>query len=173
VNSVPSRMFLLFKRRRLGHTPKPISQVNVISVEPPFKEEEPVMGGPPRVLNSINSETRHSSVTPEEVSRKFRCGIETAKKKTIKKTTQRDIRRSLNPLHRWYRTYHPHLRRNQLNVSMSSDTLFAKVKSLQGNTCAHLCTTGKFTKMYPLPDKTVESVGGTLLDVLKKQYWCP
>jgi hypothetical protein len=146
-------------------TEKMISQVNVISVEPPFKEEEPVMGGPPRVINSINSETRHSSVTPEEVSRKFRCGIETAKK-TIEKTTQRGIRRSLNPLHRRYRTYHPDLHRNQLNVSMSSDTLFAKVKSLQGNTCAHLYTTGKFTKIYPLPDKTAESVGGTLLDVL-------
>jgi hypothetical protein len=72
-----------------------ISQVNVISVEPPFKEEEPVMKGPPRL---INSETRNSSVTPEEVSRKFRCGIKTAKK-TIEKTTQRGICRLLNSLH--------------------------------------------------------------------------
>jgi hypothetical protein len=49
---------------------------------------------------------------------------------------------------------------------MSSDTLFAKVKSLQGNTCAQLYTTGKYTRIMPLPDKTAEGIGGTLLDIL-------
>jgi hypothetical protein len=49
---------------------------------------------------------------------------------------------------------------------MSADTLFSKVKSLQGNTCAHLYTTGKYTRIYQLQDKTAESIGGTLLDVL-------
>jgi hypothetical protein len=49
---------------------------------------------------------------------------------------------------------------------MSSDTLFAKVKSLQGNTCAQLYTTGKYIRIMPLPDKTAEGIGYTLLDIL-------
>lgn len=103
---------------------------------------------PPRVIKSINSETQHNSVTAEEVSKKFRCGLDTAKR-TLEKTTQRGVQKSLNPLHRRYRSYHPDLHRNRLDLSMLSDTLFAKVKSLQGNMCAHLYTTGIYVQYTP------------------------
>ena len=146
-------------------TRRMISQVKVESVYPLDKENVEDTGTTPRVVRAINSETRHTTITAEEVSKKFRCGLETAKK-TLEKTTQRGVRTAINPLHRRYRTYHPDLHRNQLDVTMSSDTLFAKVKSLQGNTCAQLYTTGKYTRLFPLPDKSADSIGGTLLDVL-------
>jgi hypothetical protein len=117
------------------------------------------------VAGAVHSETRHTTFTAEEVSRKFRCGLETAKK-TPEKTTQRGLRTAINPLHQRYRTYHLDLHRNNLDVVMTSDTLFAKAKSLQGNTCAQLYTTGKYTRIMPLPDKTAEIMGGMLLDVL-------
>jgi hypothetical protein len=146
-------------------TERIIANVNVVSANhQESNDETPKEGDPPRKILSINSETRHTTITVEEVCQKFRCGIETAKK-TLQKTTQRGIRRSLNPLHRRYRTYHPDLHRNRLDVSFSSDTLFAKVKSLQGNSCAQLYTTGKYTKLYPMPDKTAASIGETILDV--------
>jgi hypothetical protein len=142
-----------------------IANVNVVSANHhESNAETPKEGDPPRRILSINSETRHTTITVEEVCKKFRCGIETAKK-TLQKTTQRGFRRSLSPLHRRYRTYHPDLHRNRLDVSFSSDTLFAKVKSLQGNSCAQLYTTVKYTKLYPMPDKTAVSIGETILDV--------
>jgi hypothetical protein len=142
-----------------------IANVNVVSANHhESNAETPKEGDPPRRILSINSETRHTTITVEEVCKKFRCGIKTAKK-TLQKTTQRDIRRSLNLLHRRYHTYHLDLHRNRLDVSFSSDTLFAKVKSFQGNSCAQLYTTGKYTKLYPMPDKTAVSIGETILDV--------
>ena len=149
-------------------TKRMISEVNMITVDPVEIVPTTVAHSYPRTIESINavtSETRHSNITAEEVSRKFRCGLDTAKR-TLEKTTQRGVRRALTPLHRRYRTFHKEFYRNQLDISMSSDTLFAKVKSLQGNTCAHLYTTGKYTKVYPMADKTADSVGETLLDLL-------
>lgn len=116
-------------------------------------------------MKLVNLETQHTSITAEEISKKFCCGLKTTKR-TLDKTAQRGMHKSLNPLHCRYCLYYPDLHWNCLNLSMLSDTLFAKVKSLQSNTCAQLYTTGKFTKMYPLPDKSADSVGGTLLNVL-------
>jgi hypothetical protein len=135
--------------------------VKVECVYPPYEK----LAGTTIIAGAMHSETRHTTVTAEEVSKKCRCGLETAKK-TLEKTTQRGVRTAINPLHRRYRTYHPDLHRNNLDVVRSSDTLFAKVKLLQGNTCAQLYTTGKYTRIMPLPGKTAEGIGGTLLDIL-------
>ena len=54
-----------------------------------------------------------------------------------------------------YRVDHLHLNtRRRLNGDWFTDTLFSKVISIQGNTCAQLFTNGKFTTVHPLNSKT-------------------
>ena len=75
---------------------------------------------------------RHSKVTPENLARMWNIGIDTAKR-ALQVTTQRGIRTASHPLHRRYRVDHLHLNRRRLNGDWYTDTLFSKVKSLQGN----------------------------------------
>jgi hypothetical protein len=100
---------------------------------------------------TITSE-RHSSVTFENLSRKWNIGLETAKR-TLQVTTQRGIRTAVHPLHRRYRVDHLHLNRRRLNGDWFTDTLFSKVISIQGNTCAQVFTNGSFTTVHPLDSK--------------------
>ena len=59
----------------------------------------------------------------------------------------------MHPLHRGYRIDHLHLNRRRLNGDWFTDTLFSKVLSIQGNTCAQLFTNGNFTTVHPLNSK--------------------
>ena len=95
---------------------------------------------------------RHSSVAPENLSRKWHIGIDTAKR-ALQVTTQRGIWTALHPLHRRYRVDHLHLNRRRLNELWFTDTLFSKVISIQGNTCAQVFTNGNFTTVHPLISK--------------------
>jgi hypothetical protein len=56
-------------------------------------------GDDTRAVSSLGSKTRHSVVTAEERSRKWRVGINTARQ-TLKATTQRGIRTAVHPLTR-------------------------------------------------------------------------
>ena len=56
-------------------------------------------------VSELASNTRNSTHTAEEVSRKFNIGIERAKT-TIKVTTQRGICHDVHPLNCRYRTDH-------------------------------------------------------------------
>ena len=103
-------------------------------------------------VSFIGSKDRHSQVTAEIVAKRFRCGIETAQK-TLKSTTQRGVRQALHPLNRRYRVDHLNLNRKRLHDTFYMDTLFSKVKSLGGNTCAQLITNGTFTRIYPMESK--------------------
>ena len=84
---------------------------------------------------------RHSSVTFENLSRKWNIGLETAKR-TLQVTMQQGVRTAMHPLHRRYWIGHLHLNRRRLNGDWFTDTLFSKVTSLQGNTCAQIFTNG-------------------------------
>ena len=112
-----------------------------------------------RLASEMASKTRHSAITPEEVSRKFNIGIEKAKE-TLQVTTQRGIRHAVHPLHRRYRVDHMQLNRKRLNAQFYTDHLLAKTKSLDGNTGAWVYTTGKFTAVYPCEKRS--EVGDTL-----------
>ena len=90
-------------------------------------------------IGATFSSERHSSITAENLSRKWNIGIDTAKK-TLQVTTQRGIRTAVHPLHRRYRVDHLHLNRRRLNGNWFMDTLFSKVLSLQGNVCAQVFT---------------------------------
>jgi hypothetical protein len=99
-------------------------------------------------VSFVGSKDRHSRVNAETVARKFRCGIETAQR-TLKTTTQRGVRHAIHPLHRRYRVDHLNLHRRRLADTFYMDTLFSKVKSINGMVCAQLVTNGSFTRVTP------------------------
>jgi hypothetical protein len=103
-------------------------------------------------ISAAFTSERHSSVNFENLSRKWNIGLETAKR-TLQVTTQRGIRTAVHPLHRRYRVDHLHLNRRRLNGDWFTDTLFSKVVSIHGNTCAQVFTNGSFTTVHPLDSK--------------------
>jgi hypothetical protein len=112
-------------------------------------------------VSFVGSKERHSQVNAETVARKFRCGLETAQR-TLKTTTQRGVRQSIHPLHRRYRVDHLNLHRRRLNDTFYMDTLFSKIKSLNGHTCAQLITNGTFTRIYPMESKSSHNIAQAL-----------
>ena len=112
-------------------------------------------------VSFVGSKDRHSQVNAETVARKFRCGIETAQR-TLKTTTQRGVRHAIHPLHRRYRVDHLNLHKRRLADTFYMDTLFSKVKSLNGNTCAQLITNGSFTRVYPMESKSSYNIAQQL-----------
>ena len=111
----------------------------------------------------VGSKDRHSQVNAETVARKFRCGIETAQR-TLKTTTQRGVRHTIHPLHRRYRVDHLNLHRRRLDGTFYMDTLFSKVKSLNGHVCAQLITNGSFTRIYPMESKASRNIAQALTE---------
>ena len=116
-----------------------------------------------RNIAFVGAKDRHSQVSAETIARKFRCGLETAKK-TLKTTTQRGVRHSMHPLHRRYRVDHLNLHRRRLDDTFYMDTLFSKVTSLNGNTCAQLFTNGTFTRIYPMESKASKNIARALIE---------
>ena len=66
----------------------------------------------------MESNTRHSIITPEEVSHKFNIGINNAME-TLRVTTQKGIRHAVLPLYRRYSAYNIKLSRKRLNAQLS------------------------------------------------------
>jgi hypothetical protein len=100
-------------------------------------------------ISATFTSERHASVNPENLSRKWNIGLETAKR-TLQVTTQRGVRTAVHPLHRRYRVDHLHLNRRRLNGDWFTDTLFSKVTSIQGNTCAHKYLLTDISPLYTL-----------------------
>jgi hypothetical protein len=81
-------------------------------------------------------------------------GVESIRqKKTLKATTQGGVRHTLHPLNRRYRVDYLNLNRTRLHDTFYTDTLFSKVKSLTGSTCAQLITNETITRIYPMKSK--------------------
>ena len=82
-------------------------------------------------------------------------------KATLKCTTQKCIRSAILPLTRRYRTDLMSQRLRRLSTTWYTDTLFAKCKSVIGNTCAQMFTDGNsFAYVHPM--KTKASAGEAL-----------
>lgn len=112
-------------------------------------------------ISSMDSEQRHHTPSPESISQKWGCGIDTAKR-TLEATTQDFVRSAILPLSRRYRTDLLQQDLRRLNITEYTDTVFAKCKSLTGNTCAQLFTDGKgFMHILPMTSK---SEAGHMLD---------
>jgi hypothetical protein len=96
---------------------------------------------------------RHSQVTAEELAKKWRVGIDTARQ-TLKVTTQLGVRTAVHPfLMRQYRTDHFTLRYKRLNETFYADMMFAMVKSLKGNKCAQVFSAKDFLRFHPTESK--------------------
>jgi hypothetical protein len=82
-------------------------------------------------------------------------GLDTIQK-TLKAMTQRGVRTILNPtLSRQFRVNDRQLQNRCLLVDMFTDTMFSKVKSKYGNTCAQVFLTAKgWTHVYPMKKKS-------------------
>ncbi len=100
-------------------------------------------------ISATFTRERHSSVMFLNLSRKWNIGLEMAKQ-TLQVTTQRGVRTAVHLLHRQYCVDHLHLNRRRLNGDWFTDTLFSKVISIQGNTCAQIFNNGSFTTVHPL-----------------------
>jgi hypothetical protein len=114
-------------------------------------------------ISYLIAKNRHSHVTAEEVAKRFRCGLETARR-TLKSTTQNGIRHAIHPLTRRYRVDHLSLNRRRLNNTFYTDTLLSRVKSLNGFTCAQVYTNGRYTRVFPMTSKSSENIAQTLRD---------
>ena len=143
----------------LDMTRRLISRINVASHV--RGDDATVTGTGTGISAAAFATERHSKLTPEGLAKKWNIGLESAKR-TLLVTTQRGVRTAVHPLHRRYRVDHLHLNRRRLNGDWYSDTLFSKVKSIQGNTCAQVYTNGCFTSVYPMASKS--RIGQSLTD---------
>ena len=102
-----------------------------------------------RRVQSIITNDRHLKVGTEEFSRKCNIGLQTSKD-TLAAKTQHSVRTAVHPMSRRLRVDYLHLHRPLLRGTWYADTLFSKVKSIRGNTCANVFTQGRFTKVVPM-----------------------
>jgi len=105
---------------------------------------------PPSEISSITSKTRHTKITAEELARKFKIGLETARK-TLQATTQLGMRSSIHPIVRRYRTDLVRgLEARRIPDKWYTDTFFSRVKSISGHTCGQLFTNTNFVSVHPV-----------------------
>jgi len=113
-------------------------------------------------ISSVQTDERHTKVTPENIARMWHIGLDTAKK-VFDITTQHGVRTALHPLQRRYRADHLHMNRLRLQTTFYTDTLFLKVRSLNGMTCAQIYTDGNCPFVFPMASK--KDVGQTQTDL--------
>ena len=106
-----------------------------------------------RYINEVKTNKRHSTVTPEHISRVFGIGLNAAKQ-TIQVTTQKGVRHAIHPLNRRYRMDHLDLHRDKLKGKWYTDFLLAQKKSINQKIGAWIFTNGHFTEAYPVDERT-------------------
>lgn len=105
-------------------------------------------------LMAASTGNRRLKIGAEELSKKWAIGQQIASD-TIKASTQSFIRSAIHPVERRYRTKINTLRYNHLNAIFRSDTMFANLKSVAGNTMAQgFCTDFGFSKFIPMARKS-------------------
>jgi len=133
---------------------------NTVNIRP--EKRQKIM--PLTTAQAMESETRHTAVTAEEIAKKWQIGLESAKA-TLKNTTQLAVRTSLHPLHKRYKNPMAWLRFNRLQVTVYTDTMFSRVKSTRGNTAAQVFSAGNF--VYTVPIKSKANAGDALLQFIQ------
>ena len=129
-----------------------ISAIKVVSICAESPDERRSLDTAGVSVSAISLNQRHTRVTAEEIARKFHCGLQTAQN-TLKATTQMGIRHAIHPLSRRYRTDIMQSRLRRLAGTWFADTMFSTCKSLNGKTCAHVFTNGKFVYLEPITSK--------------------
>jgi hypothetical protein len=159
-----------FSDKAMAH--RLISSIKIASEyedeEDPIVHESKVplqVSRPDFYVKSMASKTRHSKVTPSELSIRLGCGLETAAK-TLQATTQFGVRSATGPLMRRYKTNILQMRCRRLKTTFYNDTMFAKKLSLRGNKSAEIFTNGRFVYATPTPNKAGHTVGQALLELI-------
>lgn len=115
-----------------------------------------------RISSAVSKDRRHHDIDAESLADKWECSIETARK-TLDATTQLNVRSAIAPLTRRYRTDLLSQRLRRLDCRFYTDTMFPKVKSLTGRTCAQIYYSNEgYVMVYPMSMKS--EVGDTLHD---------
>lgn len=104
-------------------------------------------------VSSITSDTRHSSISPDNLASKWKVSLETARN-TLHATTQHAVRSAQHPLRRRYRTDLLLARYRRLNAVFYSDTMFSKYKSLRGYKTAQIFANEHMVQLYPMTSKS-------------------
>ena len=121
--------------------------VSSIQSHAPSKSPEELPTAP-----TFQSKSRHSSVTPDDLSERWSIGLKRAKD-TIRKTTQRILRSALLPLARRYRADRMY-ERPRIRGVVYTDTMDGQHKSLDGNKFAQVFATDfHFSAVYPMESK--------------------
>ena len=113
-----------------------------------------------RIGFATYTDKRHRGINADLLEIKWRIGLDKANW-TLQSTTQDNVRSDLKPLTRRYRIDFLSQRLSQLNCRFYIYTLFAKDKSIVGNTCDQIFTNGEFVQIIPMRYK---SEAGTTLD---------
>ena len=103
---------------------------------------------------------RHHGISADVLARKWGIGLDKANQ-TLQSTTQDNVRSALKPLTRRYRTDFTSQRLCWQNCRIYTNTIFAKDKSIFGNTCAQIFTDGEFVQIIFMISK---SEAGTTLE---------
>lgn len=118
-----------------------------------------------RQIAAIRLSKPKDRLTPEYLAKLWGCGIETARK-TIESSTCKYFRQIVKGMHRRFRSRRSLMRYVQLALPAGgfySDTLFSKVRSVRGYTCAQVYGNKfGFLKVYPMESKEQQNVGDTL-----------
>ena len=104
------------------------------------------------LTNTFESSSRHTDVTPQDLSERWGISIATATN-TLKKTSQRFLRSAVLPLSRRYRVDRM-FNRKTLSGDWSTDTMDGRAKSLEGNKYAQVfANKAYFSRIYPMDSK--------------------
>ena len=118
-----------------------------------------------RRIQAMRVSKPKDKLTPEYLAQIWNCGIETARK-SIEATTCRYYRQGKNGLQRRFRPSRSMMRYRQLTLPAGeffSDTMFAKVRSTRGFTCAQIYGNKfGFIKAYPMESNDQRNVGDSL-----------
>ena len=133
--------------------------IGSVNIETTFCDDIDGWAEEHRVQRIITND-RHLKIGPEELSRKWDIGLQTAKD-TLAETTWHGVRTAVHPMPIRLRVDQLHLHRPFMRGTWYADTLLSKVKSIRGNTCANVFTQGWFTKVVPMTARS--DVGQSLV----------
>ena len=95
----------------------------------------------------------HHGISADLLARKLGIGLDKSKQ-TLQSTTHDYVRSALKPLTRRYRKYLLLQMLRRLNCRFYTDTIFAKEKSIVGNTCTQIFTDGDFFQIISMRFKS-------------------
>jgi hypothetical protein len=90
----------------------------------------------PRFIGATSSHEHHSLIQPEEMAKPWGTSVEAARITLEEATAQRAVHYFRGTLGGRFKTSQQQLNHKQLATNFYSDTFFARVTSLLGNTCA-------------------------------------